>query len=597
MLASVAQRVSPLYAMIQKRQIQVVAAQDVDRFFRDITQIETNIFIEACRASNVMVLTPNMVYDFSHPTQGRYHIQMFRDQAERAADYLEHHVKGRLVQSRTWLLERGMWAGRIIPIGYMVDLRKHLPDGTPNPHYKKYVPFEPYASIVRSYYEIFREQDGSATRAWEYVQKHGPYYPEFDGSLVPSGFRFYSRLDHREAISGRLMPAPYTWGHLLGNVAYIGHWVHRGVIEQWHNHPALVDEGLFMFAYNRLFQTDFFGEPNPDYRPYRAFQRVPKETRTAIRATYAGLVFSDDVPNKPHQRVSVFYHSGQKVYKYHLVVSHSNRSTVWNVNAKIIDDAVDEQLLARLKATVIDERLWQEALKNAHKGEAFDRQAIQQEIKQLRQEQDNIIVTLRLITNEEMVKRAQAQYEIAGHRIETLKKELEDHQVNTRQEKALLMVRPSLEKIAQHWDQVSAQDKRQIFEDFAQFMKIHRVSSDQKVLSIYWRDGEITEVNILRADRGFFWDPEMLELLKEMVERPAPQKEILQTFPQLRWRTLMERYAYHFGSNGTIYKGLYKGILEYTSKTRWIDTEEYKQQSYDTQVTSVQPSVHSLPIS
>ncbi len=91
---------SLLYRQIENGEIGLVAAQDVDRFFRDLTQIETNIFIDACRRNNVQVLTPSFVYDFAHPTQGRYHMQMFRDQAQRAADFIEYHVRGRSPSSR-----------------------------------------------------------------------------------------------------------------------------------------------------------------------------------------------------------------------------------------------------------------------------------------------------------------------------------------------------------------------------------------------------------------------------------------------------------------------------------------------------------------
>ena len=45
--------------------------------------------------------------------------------------------------------------------------------------------------------------------------------------------------------------------NLLINVAYIGHWVHKQVIAQWHNHEAIIPEELFMFAYNRISQYGF----------------------------------------------------------------------------------------------------------------------------------------------------------------------------------------------------------------------------------------------------------------------------------------------------------------------------------------------------
>jgi hypothetical protein len=96
---------SYLFTLIENGEIGLVASQDVDRFFRDVTQIQTNIFIDACRRNNVLVLTPTFVYDFAHPTQGRYHMQMFRDHAQRAADHLEYHIKGRLMQARDYLTQ------------------------------------------------------------------------------------------------------------------------------------------------------------------------------------------------------------------------------------------------------------------------------------------------------------------------------------------------------------------------------------------------------------------------------------------------------------------------------------------------------------
>ena len=49
---------SQLYDLIEAGQIGLVAAQDVDRFFRDVTMIETNLFIDACKRNNVQVHDP-----------------------------------------------------------------------------------------------------------------------------------------------------------------------------------------------------------------------------------------------------------------------------------------------------------------------------------------------------------------------------------------------------------------------------------------------------------------------------------------------------------------------------------------------------------
>ena len=54
----------------RKGHVGAVASQEMDRFFRDVTQIQTNIFIDACKRNDVKVLTPTMLYDFA-PSDSR----------------------------------------------------------------------------------------------------------------------------------------------------------------------------------------------------------------------------------------------------------------------------------------------------------------------------------------------------------------------------------------------------------------------------------------------------------------------------------------------------------------------------------------------
>ena len=126
---------SRLMELIETGQISMVASQDVDRFFRDVTQIQTNIFIDVCKRSGVRVMTPRMVYDFNHLTMGAYHMKMFREEAQHAADFLEYHIKGRLHRSKNYLHEQGLWAGRKVIVGYMADLRLKQSDGQANSNY------------------------------------------------------------------------------------------------------------------------------------------------------------------------------------------------------------------------------------------------------------------------------------------------------------------------------------------------------------------------------------------------------------------------------------------------------------------------------
>src|SRR6266545_3863356 len=113
-----------LFALISEGKIGAVACEDEDRLFRDVTQIQVNIFIEACRAAHVLVLTPSMVYDFANEVVGQFHARQFRFKCELAAEYINTVVKGKLHRAKRRLALEGRWSGGRLPPGYMFDTRK-----------------------------------------------------------------------------------------------------------------------------------------------------------------------------------------------------------------------------------------------------------------------------------------------------------------------------------------------------------------------------------------------------------------------------------------------------------------------------------------
>jgi hypothetical protein len=52
----------------------------------------------------------------------------------------------------------------------MVDMRPQLDTGERNPDYRKYVPFEPYAEVVRAYFELFQQYKGCINQTWRHIQ-------------------------------------------------------------------------------------------------------------------------------------------------------------------------------------------------------------------------------------------------------------------------------------------------------------------------------------------------------------------------------------------------------------------------------------------
>jgi DNA invertase Pin-like site-specific DNA recombinase len=564
---------SYLHTLIENGEIGLVASQDVDRFFRDVTQIQTNIFIDTCRRNNVLVLTPTFVYDFAHPTQGRYHMQMFRDHAQRAADHLEYHIKGRLMQARDYLQVRGIWTGRSVAIGYMVDLREKLPDGTANPHHRHYAPFQPCADVVLAYFKLFRDFNRNLSQTWRHIYEHGPCYPENYTELVPPGFRIDVIVKYR-GVNGGLMPSPSGLEYMLTNVAYLGHWSYRGVIEQWHNHEAIIPEDLFMYAFNALSKVDFFGEPNPDYTPQRVYIRHKVEDRRAQPATYTGLVYSHSLPGHPFRKVNTCYLNHNDNYAYILADSLSH--TVMSIHSKILDPVVDKLLLERLEATTIDDETWREALDGTHQSDQGDVRRIEQDIRAAERAKQTILDNLKTIANPEIVKNLEASYEANDREIARLRVELERVRANVGQHTVMLEARPTLELIIQRWQDVPHQQRRELFEAFARRIIVDKRGDVKRQVVIEWRDGTTSET-VFRSGRTQYTltDAEAKKMV-QMIYDQHPQWEILREFPELNWEGIVHRFYHHDNHSGRIGE-VYKQPRKYTYQQTWYDTKEYQQ--------------------
>jgi hypothetical protein len=567
---------SYLFTLIENGEIGLVASQDVDRFFRDVTQIQTNIFIDACRRNNVLVLTPTFVYDFAHPTQGRYHMQMFRDHAQRAADHLEYHIKGRLMQARDYLKVRGIWTGRSVAIGYMVDLREKLSDGTANPRHRRYVPFQPCADVVLAYFKLFREFNRNLSRTWRHIHQHGPCYPENYAELVPPGFRIDVIVKYRGA-NGGLMPSPSGLEYMLTNVAYIGHWSYRGVIEQWNNHEAIVPEDLFMYAFNAISKVDFFGQPNADYSPHRVYVRHKSEDRNARPATYTGLVYSHSLPGHPFRKINTHYLNHNDNYAY--VLADRLSHTVMSIHSKILDPQVDKLLLERLEATTIDDETWQKALEGTQQSDQGDVRRIEQDIRAAERAKQTILDNLKAISNPEIVKNLEASYEANDREIVRLREELERVKATVGQHTVMLEARPTLELIIQRWDDVPHQQRRELFEAFARRIIVDKAGEIKRRLVVEWRDGTTSETVFRSGKTQYTMSKAERQKMVQMIHDQRPQWEILREFPELNWSGIVTRFFREgriTGKRGRIAE-VYKQPRQYTYQQTWYDTEEYQQ--------------------
>src|SRR5574341_1073659 len=221
--------------------------------------------------------------------------------------------------------------------------------------------------------------------------------------------------------------------------------------------------------------------------------------------------------------------------------------------------------------------MWQAAIRSTRQGNHAEIQRLENDIKGEKQAQDNIIATLSKLTNEEMIFRAQAQYEAAGRRIEVLKTQVEQMRSEKRHEQALMTARPALERIAVNWALIPRAEKRNLFQEFAAFINITRLSRHEKLIEIYWKDGSTSERLVTRYNwHGRYWNKADIDLLCQMMDAHAHQVDILRTFPGYSFRKLLQKYAHH-GTPDRKYTR-YKGERPYSVKTHWEDTEEYRQE-------------------
>lgn len=98
-----------MYQWIINGEIRAVIAVNVDRFFRDKWVTEYSKSMELCEKYHVIIVTPDLVYDFSDG----YCIKSFRDKCILAWEYPEYQVYKRMSGAKDYLGKTGRYAGEI----------------------------------------------------------------------------------------------------------------------------------------------------------------------------------------------------------------------------------------------------------------------------------------------------------------------------------------------------------------------------------------------------------------------------------------------------------------------------------------------------
>ncbi len=529
-----------LFELIADRKIGAVACQDEDRLFRDMTQIQVNIFIDTCRKSNVKVITPYLTYDFAHPLHGEFHARQFRFKCDMAAEYIKSYVLGRLAPARQRLLREGKWAGANMPIGYMVDMRKRLPSGEENPNWRKFVPFEPYAQVVREYFRVFLENGGAIRKSIRQIKEERISFPE--NCTPPDGFKIVHKLKWRG--DGYYLNRT-CFVLLLTNPVYIGHWCTQGVVTCWNNHAPIIDTGTFMRAFNYLSKYTLTGDENSDYQPAYQYTRLElDEERNVDRPLCAGLIFSE-IETKTY-RAGVIFDKRNQCYLYVMSrLETEGQCPVWARRSEWIDGAIVARFKQRLEATFqID--TWTQAIKDSEQLVEKDRKLKRLQLNSLNGDMQNLVASIGTLSDPLFIQEVENRHKQMQRERERLTRELanldQEHHKQITMEQAYALFRDTVAA----WDVMTQDEHRNVLSLFIKSIEAtdYSRSGDMRLI-IQWRDGNSDEIKIWHKSKAPHWTVENVEKLLSLFDSGASQLEVAAAFPELKWYQIYNEIRKH----------------------------------------------------
>ncbi len=534
---------SRLFDLMLTGKIGAVAVQAEDRLFRDETQIQVNVFIDACVKNDVRVLTPYFKYNFADKHEGPYHRLLFRMRAEQAADFLNSYVRGRLYAAKERMLMQGMWMGGNINLGYMVDDRKSLPSGIPNPNWRKYQPFEPCAEVVVSIFETFIMLGGNQRATLRYLHENGPHFPDFDNlellNHVPPGFSWAKPMRMLKR-GGIYMVGSVALQNMLTNAVYLGHWVFKDRVVQWNNHPAIVPEDLLYQAFNYISPCNLDGTPNENYAPRLGRRHsTKKKQETLYDPTYIGLVGS--YHEGKWRGATASWRNSMEMYAYTCgyLDTADNQQYLWSRRADYFDNIIDEMLHAKLRAT-FDPDAWDDVLSSASEDFEAEKRMLLHQLTTVEQKLSNLVDNFSYVQSKTLLQaleREFANYETEKDRLEN---KLDALRHRTAQQGSLINLAKQAENVLENWKQMQPDERRAVAQVFIERIVItqagkHRVAD----VIIHWRDSSTDEFVLpYRADAWVLWSPAEVESLRQAVEAGASQIEIAASVPTRNWRAI-----------------------------------------------------------
>ena len=268
---------------IERGEIKTVIVFMLDRLFRDEDGIDSGTFMRICRENGCKILTSSgMIFDL----ENYYHREQYKNEIRQAAAFLEG-IRQRLGGGRDRAARGGTYVGASVPVGYVVDRRPKLEDGSFNPSYKRLAPYEPHAEIVKWLFKRYMELGGDMHGLCREIAAKDFLFPDLPGDFdekTKKGLRL-------SKISGGYTITKPGLTVLLSNTVYIGWWVFQDETVSKDNHAAIVDEDVFWYAFDREAKYKIDGTKNPNVKSHN--KRFQHKASPVVQALLKDVIESN----------------------------------------------------------------------------------------------------------------------------------------------------------------------------------------------------------------------------------------------------------------------------------------------------------------
>jgi len=518
-----------LVERIEAGEIKAVLIFLEDRLFRDETMLGPDTFIDVCKRHSCIVITPNMTYNFHN----RYHVKQFRDRCEQAADFLNDYIIARLHGGKNRVSRKGLYDGRALPMGYVIDVRENIEDNGVmklNPGYRRYAIYEPHAKVIRWIFQRFFELGGKLLALCRELNALPVLFPDFNAE-----YERYTKKYLMQRVPGGYQISQHGLRSMLTNVAYVGWWVfHEEVISKT-NHTAIVEEDVFWYAFEQLSRYTVDGERNENKRRWQT--RHTEETPGVLQK----IIFAEDKGDSVYATIE----HQEWIYGIYRKGPGSITERGTSVAVHALDHIFIERFLYHLEHT---DRYKDYSKEAKHMQEAFQKAqvTVQSQLDIVKEKIEGLEATLELppskLSQERREKYAEKLTMLEGKKVELLE-QLKAPRINQGITVLLRYQELIKEFGTDTWDMLLMTDKRLLVEALTERVVLLHLAPRWIGLHIVWKDKEWgTDLAYIYRTKGATpeWTVEEHQLLTELYPSTV-QTAIIEQLPNRSWRSIVTR--------------------------------------------------------